>query len=205
MKVQIKQWVGNTRMKWMTQFTPILSPIEKLLSCSFLNVALFLTFIRPIYTSCRRQRTVSSWPVIVPAEPFNGDSYALCPQQYCVRRRSETDVLLDLSAAFDTVDHATLLTVLQRRFGVCDTALAWLQSYLSDRTQNIQEWSYTTTRFRYPQPGGSSPQPWTVWCHYRSMWTAASRKVQSLDLLILFLTIKFRTIFLLTYWSQFDV
>ena len=44
-------------------------------------------------------------------------------------------VLLDLSAAFDTVDHDTLLTVLQRRFGACDSALSWLESYLSDRTQ----------------------------------------------------------------------
>jgi len=41
-------------------------------------------------------------------------------------------VLLDLSAAFDTVDQATLYSVLQRRFGDCDTALAWLQSYCSD-------------------------------------------------------------------------
>jgi len=46
-------------------------------------------------------------------------------------------VLLDLSAVFDTVDHSTLLTVLQRRFGVCNTALTWLQSYLSDRTQKF--------------------------------------------------------------------
>ena len=53
------------------------------------------------------------------------------------QKRMVALVLLDLSAAFDTVDHATLLTVLQRRFGVCDTALAWLQSYLSDRTQKF--------------------------------------------------------------------
>jgi len=43
-------------------------------------------------------------------------------------------VMLDLSAVFDTVDHCILLSVLERRFGVCDTTLSWFRSYLSDRT-----------------------------------------------------------------------
>lgn len=45
--------------------------------------------------------------------------------------------LLDLSSAFDTVDHLVLLDVLQNRFGVTGPALAWFNSYLSDRTQII--------------------------------------------------------------------
>ena len=41
--------------------------------------------------------------------------------------------LVDLTAAFDTVDHELLLRRLQRTFGICGSALAWFQSYLSSR------------------------------------------------------------------------
>ena len=44
-------------------------------------------------------------------------------------------VLLDLSAAFDTVDHDTLLDILHERFAVTDIPLMWFRSYMSDRTQ----------------------------------------------------------------------
>jgi len=47
-------------------------------------------------------------------------------------------VLLDLSSAFDTVDHSTMLTVLHRRFGVEESAMDWFTSYLSDRTQTFR-------------------------------------------------------------------
>ena len=39
-------------------------------------------------------------------------------------------VLVDLSAAFDTVDHGILLERLRVTFGVDDTALAWFRSCL---------------------------------------------------------------------------
>ena len=38
-------------------------------------------------------------------------------------------VLLDLSSAFDTVDHPTLLSLLQDRFAVSDQSLSWLHSW----------------------------------------------------------------------------
>ena len=44
-------------------------------------------------------------------------------------------VLLDLSAAFDTIDHDTLLPCLSARFGFAGSALKWFRSYLQDRFQ----------------------------------------------------------------------
>ena len=46
-------------------------------------------------------------------------------------------VLLDMSAAFDTVDHDILLQRLSSRFGIAGDALNWIQSYLSDREMTV--------------------------------------------------------------------
>ena len=40
-------------------------------------------------------------------------------------------VILDLSVAFDLVDHGILLKILENQFGVTDTALNWFNNYLS--------------------------------------------------------------------------
>ena len=46
--------------------------------------------------------------------------------------------LLDLSAAFDTVDHNILLKRLQTSFGMDDAVLGWFRSYPTGRTQYVR-------------------------------------------------------------------
>ena len=46
-------------------------------------------------------------------------------------------VLLDLSAAFDTVDHQILLDCLSTNFNITGVALGWIRSYLLDRSFRV--------------------------------------------------------------------
>ncbi len=52
-------------------------------------------------------------------------------------RRVTLLALLDMSAAFDCVDHRLLLRQLQKRFGLTGDVLLWMTSFLTDRTQQI--------------------------------------------------------------------
>jgi hypothetical protein len=46
-------------------------------------------------------------------------------------------VMLDYSAAFDTVDHCILLDILRVSFGLSGAVLSWVSSHLPGRTQVI--------------------------------------------------------------------
>ena len=46
-------------------------------------------------------------------------------------------IMIDLSAAFDTISHSILLQRLRNRYGITHTALIWFQSYLAERYQCV--------------------------------------------------------------------
>jgi len=66
-------------------------------------------------------------------------------------------VLLDLSAAFDTIDHPVLFKTLEHRLGIKGTALKWFKSYLSERTQAvlIENISSDPVSLKFGVPQGS--------------------------------------------------
>ena len=73
------------------------------------------------------------------------------------RKQSVILTLLDLSAAFDTIDHALLLSRLNRDLGIDGVALAWFSSYLEARHQCVVIDGHVSgvARLNYGVPQGS--------------------------------------------------
>ncbi|XP_048735849.2 uncharacterized protein LOC125651324 [Ostrea edulis] len=77
-------------------------------------------------------------------------------------------VLLDLSAAFDTIDHTLLLEILREEVGLTDTALRWVQSYLSGRIQAVKINSSVSSDVPLStgESQGSVSVPFSFWCTF---------------------------------------
>ena len=73
------------------------------------------------------------------------------------RQRVTLLVVLDLSTAFDTVDHTILLDRLHTHFGISGHAHFWFKCYLHHRFQSISIHGGTSKRFEvnYGVPQGS--------------------------------------------------
>ena len=71
-------------------------------------------------------------------------------------------IAIDLSAAFDTVDHGILLKVLECQYGVCGSALEWIDSYLRPRSCRVTVNSAVSSErgLDCSVPQGSCLGPW---------------------------------------------
>ena len=78
------------------------------------------------------------------------------------RQRVTAAAAIDLSAAFDTVDHDVLLRVLDSRFGIKGDALSWFDSYLRPRAMKVNVGNeYSLPReldVSVPQGSGAGPR-----------------------------------------------
>ena len=75
--------------------------------------------------------------------------------------------MLDLSAAFDAINHTILLERLNYSFGISDNALSWIESYLKDRTQRVAIGTVQSDnlKLQYSVPQGSVLGP-KLYCMY---------------------------------------
>ena len=78
-------------------------------------------------------------------------------------------VLLDMSAAFDTIDHGILINRLESRFGITGDALQWFKTYLRDRSTRVMINNDMSQQhvFNYSVPQGSivGPQGFIMYTH----------------------------------------
>jgi hypothetical protein len=87
---------------------------------------------------------------------------------WCMERQEVSALCaIDLSAAFDTVDHDTLLAVLRERFGLRGTVLNWFDTYLRPRDFRVNIGnSYSQSKelgFSVPQGSCCGPQLYSAY------------------------------------------
>jgi hypothetical protein len=102
--------------------TPFLAKVLETAVASQLNVHLD-DYLSPYQSAFRSSHSVESALTHVSSSIFN----------YMDQGNDVFLILLDLSAAFDTIDHTLLLNILHERFKIRGTVLKWIKSYLQDR------------------------------------------------------------------------
>ena len=87
-----------------------------------------------------RSANVGQFPVSLPKNHSTETALRCVPNALKAvmdNRQGSALVLIDFSAAVDTINHKIMIQRLHLRYGIVGKALGWLISYLQDRTQRV--------------------------------------------------------------------
>ena len=112
----------------VSNLTLISKTIEKVVSAQLNTYLKDNNPLEPCQSACRQGHSTETALVRVPND-------VICPVG---QQKAVLLVLLDLSAAFDTVNHQLLINTLQQ-LGIRGTMLHWFSTYLVGRLQRIKD------------------------------------------------------------------
>ena len=139
--------------------------IKRKVSPFFLPLPVYLSFLYPFFKFFSRhiRRIIALRVHFWELQMISWGPLMIIPALYIL-------LLLDLSSAFDTVDHSILLNRLEHRFGIKDTALNWFRSYLTNRKQcvSIRKSTSSLRNLEFGEPQGSALGPILYIIYYTS-------------------------------------
>ena len=142
-------------------------PVSNLINISKILERLFLSRLQPHILASNNYNPFQS----AYRKNHSTESALLCTLDsvYHSADNGESTLLisLDLSSAFDTIDHSILLNRLKTTFGLSGTAINWLSSYLSGRAQFVKLGKSSSAslpcKFGVPQGSVLGPLLFTIY------------------------------------------
>jgi len=91
-------------------------------------------------------------------------------------------ILLDLSAAFDTINHSLMMDILENDFGIAGVVKTWFESYLVSRQQRIIVKQYTSDYFQLTSgvPQGSCLGPVLFLIYASGLFKVAAKHLSNI-------------------------